>query len=609
MAEDLEFRVSLQDEMSGPAHAAEKSLGGLAGTMHRVSEAFGSLEKDFHKVVEPSEVVKGALEGVKAGFSEMASGIKSGEAKEVIAGVTESLAGLATMLDLVYPGLGQLASAAIKVAGAFTGMTVGLVQAGAELAIEATESKLAMVSMFDALGQGETSGAAAEEMLSRLSDKIGIVKDDLAPMAASFMAMGVTSEEALERMTLASASAFALMGKQGPQAAAQFETLERKIQTAAEAGNKLKLSEKGLSAIAKTGANVKDVAARMGISVETLQKQLKAGTANAKEFGDALEQSLIEKGQGPLNRLGSSLGSIKKMFSQSIDDLFEDNEKATEPFLAQIREIANVFSQSTESGKAMKGVLHEAFMGLFQVGTKILPMVQNGILRIILYTIRAATFIKAHWSTIKSMFLGVAVSFAVIGGIIGAVIAASFAPLVALAGAFVAVGAAMGWVYSKIVTLIPEMIKAGGELMSGLITGIKNFAGRVADAAKDTARAALNAVTGFFQVKSPSVVMMNVGHHIGGGLAKGIEATGPSVATSSSRTSAAAMGGFSSGFSSNDYTPKTADGAPMGAKGSTTIMVEGIHITAPQGVTDATKLTEVAAAALFERLALQEGVT
>jgi len=68
------------------------------------------------------------------------------------------------------------------------------------------------------------------------------------------------------------------------------------------------------------------------------------------------------------------------------------------------------------------------------------------------------------------------------------------------------------------------------------------------------------------------------------------------------------MSGFSAGLSASDYAPKTSDGAPMGAKGSLSIVVESISITAPQGVTDAAKLTEIAAAALFEKVALQEGV-
>src|SRR5260221_460329 len=120
-----------------------------------------------------------------------------------------------------------------------------------------------------------------------------MTKDSLAPLTASFMAMGISGTDALEKITLAAASARALMTGTGKDGAAAFESLTKKIQVAVQTGHGLKIPAKGLGSLADMGIRVDEVAKLMNVSSEALSAQLKDGSVNAKKFGDALQDALI----------------------------------------------------------------------------------------------------------------------------------------------------------------------------------------------------------------------------------------------------------------------------------------------------------------------------
>ncbi len=637
--EGLDYGVTLSDHMSGPADRAARSVAELgrrlvegekamqgfinvpgpltearaadqankiaalqfkmAGLKDKIHDAlkpppvaehasmFDKLTEGMVRVVEPAEVLKGAFEGVAAGFGTMMGGIKSGDAKEVVSGVAESMAGLAQTLDLVIPGLGQIASAAIKVVGAFAAMTVGLIQAGAELAIEATLGKLAMVSMFAALGGGQKVGEETEEMLSSLSAQIGVTKDTLAPFTRAFMAMGFEGEESLRKVTLAAVSAQAIMGD--PSAAHAFVNLTKKIQIAAETGHGLKIPEKGLKSLADMGLRVDDVAKRLNVDAHTLSGQLKAGTVNAKAFGEALQDALIEKGAGPLDRMGKSLGNMKKMFGQSIEDLFEDMGPAITPFLDRMSDLLGLFSQSTESGKAMKSAIGGAFTYIFEVATEAIVPIGNFFLDAMIYSVQAYTLIKSHWLSIKAVFGdlrpaldAIAMSFAAIGKALETIGKAD--------AAFSKIRGILGGGLSDVGKPVGQSFADG---VAGGIADGRTKVGAAGGALGDHASAG---TADALQVKSPSRVGYRIGGYLGEGVALGIDDSAAQVGTS-----ARAMGHVAAGG---------AAGAAAGGTGRGMVIEGGIHvsITAPDGVTHAGELTEVGLAIVFERLALSQGL-
>lgn len=600
MAEDaLEYEVRLRDQMSGPAHDAADSLQKLK---ERATDAKGGLAEltgGFLKVVEPAEVMKDAFREVAAGVGDMISGIKGGSAEEVVKGLADSLAGLATLLDLVVPGLGQAAAAIIRFGGAIASATVGVVQEAMSMAIEATQAKDAMVSMFGALAGSAAEGAKIEEMLGDLSEQIGVTKDALAPFTRAFMAMGVEGEDALKRLTLAAASAQAIMGD--PAAAHAFENLEKKIHVAVQTGQGLKIPAKGLGSLADMGIRVDDVAKRMGLSTATLSSQLKAGSVNAAKFGAALEESLIEKGAGPLARMSASFDNLKKMAGQSIEDMFEGMSKDVDPFMAQIKDLFGVFSQSKPSGQAMKAGIGGALHQIFAVMTPLIPKVKHFFLNVVIWSLQAYIAIKKNWTSIRPIFEAV-------GWVVG-VSANAFASLTH--GIFMAIGAAANLAgeikagIDRVGKFADVLYIAGTQLVDGFIGGIKAGVSRVADAASDLATSAKDAVKGVLGIHSPSRVTMQLGAHVSAGLAGGMSAHAGHVERAAAGVGARAVTGMNLGAWAPALPARggaATQGAGMNVGGVT------IQITAPNGVTNATELTEAAIVALFDRLALQRGL-
>lgn len=66
------------------------------------------------------------------------------------------------------------------------------------------------------------------------------------------------------------------------------------------------------------------------------------------------------------------------------------------------------------------------------------------------------------------------------------------------------------------------LVSAGRDLIRGMINGVRDMASSLANAARDVARSAYDAVTGFFDIRSPSRVMREVGRFIGQGLINGL---------------------------------------------------------------------------------------
>lgn len=372
--------------MIGLVQSAEETKAALAKlppatqpVKHSLSDMWADAA---HAAQVGKEIIGAAADGIKAAFSSLAQG----DAKGAVMGLTDAVAGLAKSLDLVVPGLGELVSAVVKIAGGMAAVTVGLVQAGMEFAIAASQGKTASIAMFTALGNGVTTGEEVDDMLSNLADQIGISKDELGKLTQGFMQMGITGTAELEKLTIAAQSAVAITGS--PAGAEAFEALTKKITLAAEAGGKFKLGQKQLLALNKMGITAADVAGKMGLKTGELTKGLEAGTIDAKKFGDAMNDALIEKGKGPLDKMSNSLASIKGRFMQMWTDIFEDIDVG--PFMHEVKSLfETIFSGGENSGKVLKAGIGGFFQKAFDLATKVVPIVKHFLLYIILYGMKA----------------------------------------------------------------------------------------------------------------------------------------------------------------------------------------------------------------------------
>ncbi len=580
------------------------------------------------------QTIEAGINGIKNAFSSLAKG----DIKGAIAGVTESIAGMSKMLDMVVPGLGQVVSAVVSIAGGLVGLTAGLVVAGAKFAVFASQSKQAMISSFDAMGGGIVTGIELDDMLSSLSDRLGITKDQLVPLTQAFLQMGVTSVDALENLTAAAMSAEAIT-KGG---AAAFTDLQKKIQLAVETGQGFKLGEKQLLNLRAAGIGVSDMAVKMGMTTDALTASLKAGTVDAKAFGEAMTEAVTKKGAGPLLRMSASFEAVRARFDQAIGDMFEDIDVG--PFMAQVKSLFSIFDASTESGKAMKAGIGGFFKEVFETATKVVPVVRNFLLDMVIYGQKAYLAILPIEMAIKKFFASAtggamlsvvldALWMALKGiAIVVAVIVGGFALFVAWIGICVAAGAALvaqlvfvATTLSGIVQVaISNMVASWGELattairlgtdfVTGLVNGITAGASAVANAVKGVAGGAVDAFTNFLKIGSPSKVMMGLGAFTSEGFATGLEDGGPDVHGAASSVAGMAVAGASDGVSASAggggaAAASAAAAAPAGGGGGG----QGLTWTGDLVINGASKdvqaISQEAVAALLEQFALQAGL-
>ena len=323
------FAVNLVDGVSGNAKSMAGAMGGLKGAITSVAGA-----------------VSGAVDGITSAFKSLASG----DVKGAITDVTHALSGMAQTLDLLVPGLGQVASTLISVGGGFAALAAGVIESGAKMALSATETRARMVSLFDALGEGKVSGVEMVSLLDSLTGKLGATREELAPLAQKFMTMGITDIPKLTEALTAARSAVALVGDEG---GAAFTTLEAKIQNAIASHQGLKIAAKAQAATFKEmGLSITDVAKQMGIPAEALAKSLKAGTEDVQKFGDAVQNALIEKGKGPLDQLAGSFSVLRKDFEANISHMFENVD--TKPFTEALKSFGTLFDENANSGKVFR---------------------------------------------------------------------------------------------------------------------------------------------------------------------------------------------------------------------------------------------------------------
>ena len=339
----LEFTVALKDLISDAAKQAGVSLDKLTTELGHVEKSTGHLDKNVEKL-EFHHILTHASREVVAGFKEMVGGIRGLNIESVLGGATEAAAGFAKSLDLIAPGLGSVASLAVRATGGVVELGLAMV----DTALEVTEVNEKLSATFEALGGAPGAGAPTLAFLNELSTQLPQSRTQLAEWTKQYEAMGITDLGELRDQIRATASAQAIMGDTG---AAAYQKLTERINIAIETHTGLKLPAKSLKGLYEAGINVTDVADRVGVSTKELAAQLKAGTVNAEKFGDAMKTSLLEKGEKPLEAMGNEIGTLKTKFGETISHLFDDID--TTPILDAIKSVIDLGDQGEPSGKAL----------------------------------------------------------------------------------------------------------------------------------------------------------------------------------------------------------------------------------------------------------------
>lgn len=571
MSEGIQFDVKLNDLLTTNANRIVEAMDRLTNAMESGRKSSEQLGDGLTKVKDPAEIAHRALEGVTAGVKGMAAALAGGDAKGVVEGLTESLAAMAGLLDLVAPGLGAVAAAAVKVGGAFAAMTVGILLGGEELALEVNALNAQLEATFDALGKGPGAGHQTLEMLDEMARRLPQSREQLADWTRAIEKMGVTDLSKVQDELLATASAQAILGESGPAA---YEKIARKVHDAEQGHHKLTIAARELTRT--IGTNLSEaVAKRMGLSLEQLETKLKAGTVDATTFGDALEKTLIEKGAKGLDALWASKAWSK--IKEQGRELFADVD--TSPITDAMRNLLVLFDQTQPSGQAAKATITDVFNAIAKVIGSGITEAEVFFLTLEVYALASEVALIPLLGTLEKVYAALQIVGKVAGGLVTGNIGASQAGLDA--------GAALG-----------STAPVGRSMALGLITGMLDMVAEVGQAGVTLGEAGVKGTKQGAGVKSPSKPAMEIGGYVAEGLGLGM--TGSSAPGRAGRQlSANALGGLAGSALS-------AAGAAK-SNGGVTISGLVINITAPQGVTDAAGLSATGLTIALERLQLASG--
>lgn len=636
--EGLEYKVSLADHMSGPATVAAKSVSSLSAELARGKKDLAAYQ---------SQLSLAKATGNIAGFQKYSALVD--DTRRHVFGLAQSLEGVAPKMTFVESvaaktglsvgAVGMAAGAAVAGVAALGGALAAIATVSLRTAIEQASLRRELVAGFEALGGYAGAGEKTVNMVNDMARVLPQTREELAGWTRSFMELGVTDLGQLRSQLSSTANAVALGGKEG---GAAYMDLSRKIQFAIETSSGLKIAERRLESLSKTGVDIADVANKMGVSQAVLKRQLAAGTVNAVAFGNALQTALQAKGKGPLAQMSMEFGVMFDKAKSNFSKLFENVNIG--PLMASLKKIFDMFDDTTASGKVLKDVITNVMD--FRTGgtTKMLDKIRYGIKEVIIWSLRTAIFIKEHWSGITRAFklaaVGVAlvtaafVLYSVAAGVAAIATFVVASPFLALGAALVAAGVSLYLFWDDLVDMAADFVGLGVSMAKGLVKGLMQGIQWVKDAASGLVGSIKSTITGEAEVHSPSRVTQEYGANISEGMAIGMTAKQGQVRASATNVSDAAMSGMSQQttrvskaptasavssmppsapvsqpISPSSYAPKQpAQRAAKGTGGGATIN-GGIRIemTAPDGVTNALELTEIAVASLFERIALMQG--
>lgn len=536
-------------------------------------------------LVELREKVTGPAE--KAGLSLDSLGEKA-------SGMAEEFGGPVGM------GLG-IATAALAAVGV---AVIGAGVAMASFALEVVEAKEKALATFSALAGGSEAAEALYDKLGDLRGELSMTRAQLIPITDQLLSMGVAAADIPDKLkAIATIKAVGIEGG-----------VEAYLDVIKKVSAHTPIAKKSLDNLYKTGVNVGEVAAEMGISIKALQLGLQSGTVDAEKFQAALTKLVTDKGAPALAT--DSLTSEWAILKESIADLFDGVDAA--PFLASFKDLLGVFGKGTGSANALKAGITAALNGIFSVAAKVLPYIKLGIEKFLIAALKVYIWLKPHFTQIGAVLkyvgmgiLGiVAVAGALVAIVVGvaAVVTALTIALVGLAVALVgAVAHAIGTAIAWLAGMGQAAYNAAGDFIMGLVNGIKNGAGIVIDAVKGLGKSVLGGLKGVLGIASPSKEFAKLGQFAGAGFASGLDAFTPRVAVSAEGMGAAASGGAAAAVSAPP-TGRQGKGEGKGGGKSLSVTFAPGSIVIDGAGKSAAEITETMLATVLERVALTQGL-
>lgn len=459
----------------------------------------------------------------------------------------------------------------------------------AAMAIRLTQEDDALRSSLGALaGGGDEAGQAIMDLIDGLGD-LPFAAGPLEGWAKSLLSAGVQGER-LETGLRAIAAATAIMGAGGTAAA---EGLIKRFHMMAEAGQKVTLDRRIMGQLAQAGVTVADLAKQLGVPAEKL-----AGMAlDADKLGVAMQNALIQKGVGPLQRMGQTFESMRSKIVDAFEDAFANLGDLVRPFMAEVQSLASEFFKGSVASTTFSGAVKSILTPAFEIGTKTVRAMHIALLMAEIAYLKATIAIRplsdflgsvatrAQWlEAVMYVLTGAAIAAAIVFGVLAVAVFLVALPFIVAAAAIILlvigliklagvidgaisnldnIGNKVSETGEGIVTSVMAMVsgaasalfsfplaaaEAGVNFVTGLIQAITSGQGPVADAVRQLARGAISAITGAFQTRSPSRVTAKIGGYFTEGLAGGIDDGAGDVEAAAGGAGDAAVGGLKGGM-------------------------------------------------------------
>lgn len=570
-----------KDRQSKAYDAQESKLIGLTSKLKDQKNAQASSAS--LDAAKRSLAVKGLNEQV-AKFGQLSAAAK--EAGVPGAGLVDKLA----MLSKAGP-----AAAAFAVAAAFLAIAAAAVVAAAAVAkyvLVAADAARSSRLLSEAATGSAAGGKELEAVVSELTSAIPQNREQIAGWARDLNLAGLAGRDMQRTLTAMGTVSAAV----GDQAAGKI----RGIAEASRMAQRFVLGARDrfgeFASLQGTGIKAADIYAAVARSMKTsipeAERLVKSGIVPFKKGLEALEDAAQTKFGGIVARQMMSLGTLSKKLQENFTAIFGDVD--IEPFLKGLKSIVDLFDQNTVLGYALKTIFGEVFTWIFDKASVVFPYIRAFMLGVALAAILVATVVK-RVATAISRGLGldakkslIDVEYAFYAG--AAAIAVVVAALVGLAAvwlvnmAAMAIAALVAWApillgAAAIVLAVygfyklaeaasnlwdslkdVDLAKIAGDIMDGLIKGIKAKISAVKDAISEVSSAITSVFATDQEVHSPGRKAMRQGRDVVRGHALGIERATPEVERATMGVSGAVTGGLAS---SNETGP-----AESGSAGS-----------------------------------------
>lgn len=334
--ESLEWMLRLVDQVTGPAKAVQKAMGGIQ-----------SQQK--------------AMSGASGGFS-----MKSFE------GLTESL-------GMVAAGFGEVAAAAALAAAPFA-IGSGIAVVGGMWALDAMSFKENTLTAFKTMLGSEEAASRVFAKINKFAADTPFETKDVVSMAQRFVTAGF-KESDLEKLMLTAGDVGARFGA---------DKMQSTISAIAKVKAKGKLGGEALDMLADagvgTGAILDAIAKTRGLTRDQVQKLVSAGGISADEGVAAISQAVANTlsggklGQATLEAGKSVTGMLSTLASRPFDLFMKANAKgafdgfkrllqvvidATDPEKAGGARFVAMFQKLSDAGKAFMDAISSDGMKTF----------------------------------------------------------------------------------------------------------------------------------------------------------------------------------------------------------------------------------------------------